>query len=120
MKSIFCFSLFCLLLFVTITCAKFDYKNPVDPDVKKDPARLTSPSDSLMTNDNTPTFNWTAVAQATAYALQVDNNSNFSSPEIDQANITTNTYTSSDTLPDGQYFWRVRTRYGQDAWKDWS
>ena len=82
----------CILLII-FACAKFDFNNPVDPDIKKDPPELLSPVDNTSTVDNSPTFTWRMENQATAYALQVADNGNFNDPEIDQPFITTNTFT---------------------------
>ncbi len=69
----------------------------------------------------TPTFSWDISEGAMSYDLQVDNDSNFGSPEI---NVTTaqNSYTHSDTLRNGLYYWRVRiSRDGiQNSDKNWS
>ncbi|MBZ0180109.1 MAG: glycoside hydrolase, partial [Melioribacteraceae bacterium] len=42
---------------------------------------LVSPTNGSTTSDQTPAFDWTNSTGATGYDLQVDNNSNFSSPE---------------------------------------
>ena len=109
----------CILLII-FACAKFDFNNPVDPDIKKDPPELISPLDDTIINDNSPTFTWSADNEAAGYALQVDNNVNFSSPVIDQSYITANSYIFTHPLLDDEYFWRVRVRYGEDSWKTWS
>ena len=119
-NNIKCIIWTCFILLIVLSCAKFDYKNPVDPKYKKDPPELLSPPDDTTMIDNTPTFTWSADNQATAYALFVDNDVHFSSPEIDQPSITTNTFTPTKPLYNGHYYWRVRARYGEDAWKEWS
>jgi CSLREA domain-containing protein len=72
---------------------------------------LTSPTLGLLTNDNTPAFAWAAsistLGQPYSYQIQIDNNSNFSSPEVDATSASTN-YTSP-VLADGLYYWRLRT-----------
>jgi hypothetical protein len=70
------------------------------------PLTLVSPASGTLTNDNTPTFNWSSVTAATSYRIQVDNNSDFSSPEFDQT--TSNTSITSSVLPDDIYYWHVR------------
>jgi len=111
---------YCMTTLILLGCSKFDYKNPVDPQVSRDPVALSSPSDNAYTNDSTPAFAWVADEEATAYAMQVDNNSDFSSPEINKTDISSNTCTPADTLTDGTYFWRIRKCYGEDGWKAWS
>jgi len=67
---------------------------------------LTSPVDRAQINDNTPTFNWSSAIGAEKYELWVDNNSDFSSPEILE-NIASSTYTSTSVFVDGTYYWKV-------------
>ena len=68
---------------------------------------LYTPGNGSSTCDPTPDFDWSAVSGATSYQIQVDNNSTFSSPEI---NVTTgsSSYTPSSALAPGTYYWRVR------------
>jgi hypothetical protein len=59
----------------------------------------------------TPTFSWDLVEGAMNYDLQVDNDPNFGSPDI-AIRTAQNSYTHSNTLNNGTYYWRVRvTRY---------
>ncbi len=67
---------------------------------------LASPSNGSSTGDMTPTFDWNDVSGATSYTILVDNNSDFSSPEINQ-NPTSSTYTPSANLNYGTYYWKV-------------
>ncbi len=66
--------------------------------------------------DRTPTFSWDRVNGAGAYRIQIDNDSNFSSPII-ELDTNANTYTPDEplirTFRDGTYFWRVRIRRGR-------
>lgn len=57
----------------------------------------------------TPTFSWDRVDGASGYTLQIDNDSNFASPEINEK-VDGITYTPLETLPDAVYYWRVFTR----------
>ncbi|MFQ5616688.1 MAG: LamG-like jellyroll fold domain-containing protein [Anaerolineales bacterium] len=79
----------------------------------------SSPSNGSTTNDSTPTFDWTSSSGATQYQLQVDNNSNFSSPEINDT-TTSSIYTPGSSLSDGTYYWRVRARDAVGNWSGWS
>lgn len=67
---------------------------------------LVSPTNGSTVADLTPTFDWDDVTDATSYTIQVDNNSNFSSPEA-TGNPTTSTYTPGSNLVAGTYYWRV-------------
>jgi hypothetical protein len=71
--------------------------------------RLVAPADGVITNDTTPLLDWNEVSDATSYRVELDNNSNFSSPE--RTNSRTNTaYTITPDLNAGTYYWRVRGR----------
>ncbi|PIV69940.1 MAG: hypothetical protein COS08_02835, partial [Euryarchaeota archaeon CG01_land_8_20_14_3_00_38_12] len=73
--------------------------------------------------DNTPTFEWEEVidslSEVAYYEIQVDNNSDFSSPEY-WDNSTTNTSTPTQTLDDKIYRWRVRAIDNAKNKGDWS
>jgi hypothetical protein len=68
---------------------------------------LVSPASNLMTTDNTPTFYWNAVAGGDTYEIQIDNDSNFSSPVITATGISGLNHTTS-WIPNGTFYWRVR------------
>jgi len=88
------------------------------PDV----STLSSPANASTTCDSTPTFTWSSVSGATSYRIQVDNNSDYSSPEIDQTTSNTQ-YTPSSPLSPGTYYWRVRASNtcGDSNWpSSWS
>jgi parallel beta-helix repeat protein len=82
------------------------------------------PLDGTLTNDNMPTLVWTAITTENSwpvtYELQVDNDPDFSSPEIDQSGLVDNTYTSVTELVDGNYFWRVSAVDGAGNVGEWS
>ncbi|MCK4405477.1 MAG: right-handed parallel beta-helix repeat-containing protein [Hadesarchaea archaeon] len=79
---------------------------------------LISPADGTITNDSTPTFDWSDVAEAENYDLLVDDDADFSSPEI-QVTVPVSTYTT-DELPDDNYSWKVRARDAANNVGDWS
>jgi len=67
---------------------------------------LSGPSNGSSTCDRTPYFDWAPVSEATSYRIYVDNDSSFSSPEIDTP--TSNSYyTPESSLSPGTYYWRV-------------
>ncbi len=72
---------------------------------------LSSPSDGTTTNDNTPTFTWTAGSSATSHRLVIDNNPNFADGEntYDNANLggSATSCTIENELPDDNYSWKV-------------
>ncbi|MBI5960301.1 MAG: hypothetical protein HY866_16290, partial [Chloroflexi bacterium] len=80
---------------------------------------LTAPASKVLLNDNTPTLSWNAVTGITKYQIQVDNNTDFSSPAQDVIVSNLLNYIASE-LPDGTYTWRVRAINGVDAAGAWS
>ena len=81
-----------------------------------------SPSDNAKTNDNTPTFRWALAIGAERYELLVDDNPDFTSPEIIGSNILDVIYTPPDNeaLIGGSYFWKVRAYDAENDVTDWS
>jgi hypothetical protein len=67
----------------------------------------------------TPTFSWNMVEGAESYDLQVDNDVNFGSLEIN-ANTRQNSYTDTHTLANGVYYWRVRVRRYNNVVNNWT
>ncbi len=67
----------------------------------------------------TPTFSWDMAEGAQTYHLQVSTDPNFGSRAVD---ITTpmNSYTPTDALNQGHYYWRVQVKRYQDIGNDWS
>jgi hypothetical protein len=67
----------------------------------------------------TPTFSWDTVEGAEAYVLQVSANSGFSSTVV---NVTTpnTSYTPTDTLANGTYYYRVLARRYNNIQGQWS
>ena len=67
---------------------------------------LLEPGDGTETPDSTPTFGWTAVTDVSmpvTYELQVDNDADFGSPEINVSRLPDNTYTPTTALADENY-----------------
>ena len=56
----------------------------------------------------TTTFSWNAVDKTTNYELQVDNNSDFSSPEIKVTGLKTTNYKHNTQLLYGKHYLRIR------------
>jgi parallel beta-helix repeat protein len=85
---------------------------------------LQAPLDGAATNDNTPTLIWTVITTENSwpvtYGLQVDNDPDFSSPEINRDGLADNAYTPTADLVDDVYFWRVRATDGAGNMGEWS
>lgn len=81
---------------------------------------LSSPGVGAIVCNTTVSFVWNDVVGATNYQMQVDNNSNFSSPETDLG-FTPPTHSVSIVLTDNclPYHWRVRAK-NTCNWGDWS
>ncbi len=84
------------------------------------PPGLVAPAQGSTTNDNTPSFDWNVVSDATGYTLQVSAVANFATLIIDQQNLTQNNYTASTALNDGLYYWRVQAKDVLGNWGGWS
>jgi hypothetical protein len=67
---------------------------------------LNYPSDGATITASKPNFQWSDPAGASTFNILVDNNSNFSSPEIDQT-VSTNSYIPASDLIEGTYYWKV-------------
>lgn len=70
---------------------------------------LVSPANASNLVDITPYFDWSTVTDATAYNVVVDNNSDYSSPEID-TEVATTYYQAVTELAVGTYYWKVRSK----------
>lgn len=55
----------------------------------------------------TITFDWTDVAGAASYTIQIDDSNTFAAPQIVSQTVTASTYSTS-TLPTRKMWWRVR------------
>ena len=62
-------------------------------------------------NNSTIVLSWSTVTKASAYQVQVDTSSNFSSPDVSISTVNTH-YVPTRTLPQGTVYWRVRSIQG--------
>ncbi len=70
-------------------------------------ATLTAPADNAIDVILLPTLTWGAVASATSYDVELDNNADFSSPEFTDTVTGTSTTVDVSLDPITEYFWRV-------------
>jgi hypothetical protein len=70
---------------------------------------LVSPTNASNLVDITPYFDWSDAATATAYNIVVDNNADYSSPEID-TEVAASNYQQITNMTIGTYYWKVRSR----------
>lgn len=68
---------------------------------------LVTPLNSSSIADPTPTFEWDDNPETSSYTILVDNNSDFSSPEINETVVTSH-YTPGSNLPEDTYYWKVK------------
>jgi uncharacterized repeat protein (TIGR01451 family) len=84
------------------------------------PPGLIAPANGSATNNQRPTFDWSSVTgTGITYHIQVDDDSGFASPAIDQSGLTNTDYTPGADLAPGVYYWRVRTFDGSTP-SNWS
>jgi hypothetical protein len=76
---------------------------------------LIEPDNGSVTGDNQTFFNWTngydPDGDSVTYTLRVDNDSGFTSPEVEKVGLTESEYslTVGEALANGVYYWRVFT-----------
>jgi len=74
---------------------------------------LLSPQDDAVGVSVTPTLDWTDTGNTTSYRVEVDDNADFSSPEVNVAGLATSTfdYPGGDGIAplaeDTEYYWRA-------------
>lgn len=74
------------------------------------PASLTAPASDAIGVAFLPSFNWSTVAAATSYTLEISTLSDFSSIEQTITNISILPYSLATSLSDNTtYYWRVRS-----------
>lgn len=84
---------------------------------------LASPASNALLTDLTPVFNWNdSTGDVDHYQLQVDNNSDFSSPELDTTAMgATSEHTPVSDLSSGvKLYWRVRAWNNAGGTSNWS
>lgn len=81
---------------------------------------LLLPLDSGLTSDTTPTLSWEAVVDPSGvtYSVQVDNDSNFSSPLASVSGLTGTEYTTPE-LYATTWYWQVKAIDGVENPSDW-
>jgi hypothetical protein len=69
---------------------------------------LVSPENNENIKENTPFIDWNPATGADNYDLQIDNDSDYSSPEVNFSDILTDNYQVTTELAEGIYYWHVR------------
>ncbi len=80
---------------------------------------LSSPANGVTGITIIPRLAWFTVCGATSYAVQIDDDQNFSTPVVDASGVDSTGYLFSSVEGNSTYYWRVR---GQNAAgeSDWS
>jgi hypothetical protein len=81
------------------------------------PTRL-SPENRAILGDDTPLFSWEGLAGFSTYQIQIGGDKNFKNV-VDEMTVDTTSYTPAQ-LPDGTYYWRVRTVNNVGVGGDWT
>lgn len=85
-----------------------------------DPATptLVTPINGVVISQIPVMFDWNDLSNIAEYQIQINTTANFSSPFIDEDDISASAF--AQQLPDGQYYWRVRARNLSNVWSAWS
>jgi hypothetical protein len=83
------------------------------------PTLTWPPNGQTILNDLTPDLGWNTVQDANYFWVQVDNNSNFSSPEAENTMVWTLNWTPSMSSY-GTYYWRAKAHTTTNVWSEWS
>jgi hypothetical protein len=73
---------------------------------------LSSPSNSAGCQSTSLKLNWQDASNASSYALQLDNNSDFGSPLINESGIDISEYNVTGLSAGGTYYWKVSSSSG--------
>ncbi len=76
---------------------------------------LLAPDDAVVTDDATPTFDWSDVSDPSTpvtYGFQLDGDSGFGSPDTSVSGLSASTFTPGADLADGTYYWRSNATDG--------
>ena len=82
------------------------------------PSPVSPAADARFGPGQTIVFDWSDVAGAATYIIQIDDQSSFSSPTVNQS-VTTSTFSTS-TLPTTRMWWRVRAVDASGTTGAWS
>ncbi len=87
------------------------------------PPKLYSPLNTQVIDSSSPRFDWSDAVDmdgyVASYEIMIDDNSDFSSPEYNQIDITDSHYFPL-SISDGTYFWHVRAKDNEGAYSIWT
>ncbi len=91
---------------------------PTTPGTLAAPTLISPAADARFSSGQAIVFDWSDIAGATNYTIQIDDQSNFSSPIVSQS-TSASTYSTS-ALPVTQMWWRVRASDASGTAGAWS
>jgi hypothetical protein len=71
---------------------------------------LSMPANAAIVSNPKPSLSWLAVTGATSYLVELDNDSNFSSPIALDTAVAVTSFLPASPLTQGTYYWRVQAR----------
>jgi hypothetical protein len=92
--------------------------SPTPPQTLPAPSLISPAADARFAPGTNIAFDWSDVAGATSYTIQIDDQDTFSSPLIVNQTVATSQFTT-DTLPTLRMWWRARANSG-DTPGNWS
>ena len=85
-----------------------------------EPPDLSTPTNTAVTDDDTPYLDWLSVADAVEYEIELAETANFGATLVFSTTTASDYYAIFFSLDDGIYYWRVRARDSADNWGNWS
>jgi hypothetical protein len=85
-----------------------------------DQPTLQGPPDDINNGVQDVVLNWTPVAGAATYNLQVSTDANFNTTVVNVTKVTGTRYSPPNTINNDQYYWRVRAVDASGNTVDWS
>ncbi len=98
---------------------EFIFGYPDVPVVPTIPGLVSPLNNQLVNQDDSLELEWSPTGFADKFYLQVSTDQNFTSPVVDDSNLTSLTYTLSTLLQEQDYFWHVKSK-NLMGWGDWS
>ena len=98
---------------------EFIFGYPDVPVVPTIPGLVSPLNNQLVNQDDSLELEWSPTGFADKFYLQVSTDQNFTSPVVDDSNLTSLTYTLSNLLQEQDYFWRVKSK-NLAGWGGWS
>ena len=86
---------------------------------KAETISLVLPQNNLVLNDSVVNFSWSTFYNYTTYEIDVDTNSDFSTPSIHLSGLSARVLSNQNLLWGRTYYWRVRPSIGA-SYASWS